>query len=320
MLYKGLIHPFSETLASITQLVFIPDGALQSLPPHLLTPLADSVDARDVATYGHAEWLGLRIPVSIAPSASAIVATRATNRSSTATRELLGFGDPVFTGARRVPVALAPHWAAVRAGTVKRSDIARLQRLPQTRNELNAIARILGPDRSDLFLGDDASERWLAAVRTDDYRVISFASHALMPGELPGLREPAIVLTPDPDEDSIFDGLLTPAEIAQLRLDADLVILSACNTAAADGSGLGEGLSGLGRAFFFAGARSLLVSHWAVEATVTAALIADVVARTRQEPAQGAAAALAGAMRGTFGAETWLQHPAFWAAFVVVAS
>jgi CHAT domain-containing protein/tetratricopeptide (TPR) repeat protein len=318
MLYKGLVQPFSDTLASITQLLFIPDGALQSLPPHLLAPLSDGVDARDLSSYGRAAWLGLRIPVSIAPSASAIVAMRATNRPSAATRELLGFGDPVFSGARRVPAALAPRWAAVRAGTVKRSDIASLQRLPQTRDELNAIAAILGPDRSDLFLGDDASERWLGAVRTDDYRVISFASHALMPGELPGLREPAIVLTPDPDDDSVFDGLLTPAEIAQLRLDADLVILSACNTASADGSGLGEGLSGLGRAFFFAGARGLLVSHWAVESTVTAALIADVVARTREEPAKGAAAALAGAMRGKFGAEAWLQHPAFWAAFVAV--
>ena len=97
-----------------------------------------------------------------------------------------------------------------------------------------------------------------------DYRVLAFATHGLVSGELSGLGEPALVFTPPETGTEADDGLLTASEIATLELDADWVILSACNTAAADGTPGAEGLSGMAKAFFYAGARALLVSHWAV--------------------------------------------------------
>jgi len=90
--------------------------------------------------------------------------------------------------------------------------------------------------------------------------------HAAIAGELKGLAEPAIVLTPPETPTEQDDGLVTASEVAHdVKLDADWVVLSACNTAAADGAPRAEGLSGLAKAFFYAGARSLLVSHWPVE-------------------------------------------------------
>ena len=97
-----------------------------------------------------------------------------------------------------------------------------------------------------------------------DYRILAFATHGLVSGEMKGLAEPALVFTPPESGTEADDGLLTASEIATLELDADWVILSACNTAAADGTPGAEGLSGMAKAFFYAGARALLVSHWSV--------------------------------------------------------
>src|SRR3990172_9547643 len=96
------------------------------------------------------------------------------------------------------------------------------------------------------------------------YRVIAFATHALVTGELEGHDEPGFALSAPGVAQVPGDGLLTLGEILPLRLDADWIVLSACNTAAGSGEG-GEAVSGLGRAAFYAGARALLVSHWAVE-------------------------------------------------------
>jgi len=83
--------------------------------------------------------------------------------------------------------------------------------------------------------------------------VLTFATHGLLAGDLKGLSEPALVLTPPKEGTELDDGLLTASEVAQLKLDADWVILSACNTAAPDGTPGAEGLSGLAKAFFYAG-------------------------------------------------------------------
>jgi CHAT domain-containing protein len=96
-----------------------------------------------------------------------------------------------------------------------------------------------------------------------------FATHGLMSGDLGGLAEPALVLTPPPEASPDNDGLLTASKIATLKLNASWVVLSACNTAAGDGTPDAGGLSGLAKAFFYAGARSLLVSHWSVPSQAT---------------------------------------------------
>ena len=154
------------------------------------------------------------------------------------------------------------------------ADVARLRTLaplPDTAAEVCAVARGLGVSAGHLLLSDAATETRLRQLDRDTgalsrYRVLHFATHGLVSGELKGLAEPALVLTPPERATPEDDGLLTASEVAELRLDADWVILSACNTAAGAGADYGgdEALSGLARSFFFAGARSLLVSHWPV--------------------------------------------------------
>jgi CHAT domain-containing protein len=143
--------------------------------------------------------------------------------------------------------------------------IGDLPRLPESADELRAVARALGASPKDLLLQGDATERELRKRALNDYRVISFATHAIVSGEIYGVTEPALVLSPGYGESNPQnDGLLAGPEIQNLTLDANLVILSACNTAASDGQGGGRGLSGLADAFFFAGARSIAVTQWAV--------------------------------------------------------
>jgi CHAT domain-containing protein len=114
----------------------------------------------------------------------------------------------------------------------------------------------------------------------DRYRVIDFATHGL----LFGLTEPALVLTPPAEVTQDNDGLLTASKIATLKLNADWVVLSACNTAAGDGTPDGGGLSGLAKAFFYAGARSLLVSHWPVSSTATVKLTIGAFVELAKDP------------------------------------
>src|SRR5262249_27754181 len=115
------------------------------------------------------------------------------------------------------------------------------------------------------------------------------------------------------------DGLLTASEIAQLKLDADWVVLSACNTAAAESDKPGaEALSGLARAFFYAGARALLVSHWAVNSEATVNLITNTFDEMKADPKIGRAEALRRSMSAMIDKGGGYAHPANWAPFVVV--
>jgi CHAT domain-containing protein len=199
-----------------------------------------------------------------------------------------------------------------------RLGLAQLGRLDETAEEVRRIAEFFPGAESRLVLGEAATERGVLEARPDQYRTISFSTHALMAGELPGLTEPAIVLTAD-DDDAPMDGLLTASDVATLELDADLVLLSACNTAAPDAGPFAEGLSGLARAFLQAGARSLLVSHWSVASHATVELTTGFIAVARAEPGRRRAEALRDAMlRMADGPDPQLRHPAFWAAFVVV--
>jgi CHAT domain-containing protein len=143
--------------------------------------------------------------------------------------------------------------------------------------------------------------------------VLAFATHGLLAGEVNGASEPGLVLTPPQQATETDDGLLTAPEITRLRLDADWVILSACNTAEGDRSG--EGLSGLARAFFYAGARSLLASHWPVRDDVASRLTVEAI--RAQQAGKSHAEALQQAERAIRNNEaqpTW-AHPSAWAPF-----
>jgi CHAT domain-containing protein len=128
------------------------------------------------------------------------------------------------------------------------------------------------------------------------------------------------VLTPPDIADVDDDGILTASEIAGLKLDADLVILSACNTAAPDGTPGAEGLSGLAKAFFYAGARALLVSHWSVSSQAAARLTTGMFGLGEGQGGQRWAELLRSSMLALLADKTsaYYSHPFFWSPFIVV--
>jgi CHAT domain-containing protein len=181
------------------------------------------------------------------------------------------------------------------------------------------VAAKLGASRSDIHLQKDASETALKHAALADYRVVYFATHGLVAGDVKGLGEPALALTIPKEPSELDDGLLTASEVAQLKLEADWVVLSACNTAAGDRPGA-EALSGLARAFFYAGARALLVSHWAVDSDAAAALTTRTFDMLQSDSKLGRAEALRRAMLAYMNdsADPLSAYPALWAPFVVV--
>ncbi len=154
------------------------------------------------------------------------------------------------------------------------------------------------------------------APKLGDYRVLYFATHGMLPGELHCQAEPGLVLTPGSGSSTANDGLLTASEIATLKLNADLVVLSACNTAAGGGAKLGGGaLEGLADSFFSAGARAVLASHWEVPSAATQKLMTGVF--TRYASSHDLAEALRQSQLALI-AQPKTAHPFNWAAFTLI--
>ena len=187
-----------------------------------------------------------------------------------------------------------------------------------------AVARDLKADAEDVRLGARATEGAVKALSASgqlaQYRVLHFATHGALAGQLTGTTEPGLILTPPAQGSEDDDGYLSASEIAGLKLDADWVILSACNTAGGNGRANGaEALSGLARAFFYAQARALLVSHWEVNSDAAVKLITGAVGETARSAAVGRAEALRRAMLALIdNGERDHAHPAYWAPFVLV--
>jgi CHAT domain-containing protein len=195
--------------------------------------------------------------------------------------------------------------------------------LPETADELRTVAKELGAGPEDIKLGEAASVWNVKHAPLDSYRVVYFATHALVAGQIEEFAkakaEPALVLSiPDkPTEDD--DGLLRASDVAMLKLNAEFVVLSACNTAAGDKPGA-EALSGLASAFFYAGARSLLVSNWDVDSESTVALMTGLFEALKNDPHLSHAEALRLSMLRMIDNPSqyeWVQ-PYYWAPFIVV--
>ncbi len=299
-LYQLLLQPLEPALGDVTQLLFASDGPLASLPLGLLLSRAPAAGQPPA-------WLLRDRAVLQLPSATALQALRRVAPADLP-QPLLGFGDPVFRAATPGPVQ--------RGGTRLRYEAefgpryAEMPALPETRGELQALARALGADpQRDLVLGAAATRRAVLGLPLNGRRVIAFATHGLMPGELPGLARPALALSVEADtQDS---PLLELDDILSLRMQAHWVLLSACNTAAGEQGG--AAMSGLVRGFFFAGARSVLATHWPVESDSAAALSAALFAGGQGGGAERLRQVQLAMADGRLGQGRW-RHPFFWAA------
>jgi CHAT domain-containing protein len=313
----------------------VPTGPLTALPFHLLVtqkPAAAvpaSQDLKDLAVYRDADWLLKRQAVTVLPSVASLRALRLFARKDQAGRAMIGFGDPVFDP--NEPAGDAARRAASRGVNTRsytefwqgagfdRTKLARLPRLWDTAVELQQVAQSLGAPASDIHLRADASEATVKRAPLADYRVVYFATHGLVAGDIAGLAEPSLALTIPRQPTAEDNGLLTASEVAQLKLNADWVVLSACNTIAGDKPGA-EALSGLARAFFYAGARALLVTHWSVDSAAATRLTTTTFDLLKADPTIGRAEALRRAMLAYMNdaSNPRNAYPAFWAPFEVV--
>jgi CHAT domain-containing protein/tetratricopeptide (TPR) repeat protein len=298
------------------------------------------------------DWLTRDHATTVLPAVSSLRALRVLAKESHASEPYIGFGNPLLDGepakfkedgpaaklARekrcdptlRQPVASllglrggARGMAQDNNGVADVSDIRRWAPLPETADELCDVAHDLGVDPdTHLYLGAMATESNVKRFSADGVlakgKIVHFATHGVVAGEVSGTSEPGLVLTPPEHASEIDDGFLSASEIAGLTIDANWVILSACNTAAGEAKGA-EALSGLARAFFYAGARSLLVSHWEVASESTVKLITRAFAELKTDPNIGRADALRRSMLSMIDSgKEYEAHPAFWAPFVLV--
>ena len=224
--------------------------------------------------------------------------------------------------------ALVDYAKLFRGGNADIEAVRAWSPLPETADELCEVGRRLGVPESEILLGGHATEAALKGLseqgRLGDYGIVHFATHGALTGDVQGSAEPGLILTP-PDKDVTDpkaldrdDGFLTASEIATLKLDADWVILSACNTAGSSGESA-EALSGMARAFFYAGARALLVSHWEVGSDAAVKLVTRTFAELGQAPEISRSEAFRISMRDLVQTGTLAEaHPSQWAPFVVV--
>jgi CHAT domain-containing protein len=324
-LYRQVLGPIEEIISQKARLSFVLDGALTSLPPQVL--ITTDPNGKDLISL---DWLVRKYAVTVLPSVASLKILRGEQSTVAAIKPMIGFGDPVFDrtpakpGRQHVAALNRSLTSFYRGVTADTSSLAEaLPALPETADEVRAIAKILGAKSEDIKLGEAASVTTVKEQPLDSYRVVYFATHALVAGEVEKFAkvkaEPALVLSIPEKTSDEDDGLLRASDVAMLKLNADFVVLSACNTAARDKPGA-EALSGLARAFFYAGAKSLVVSNWEVDSEATVALMDGLFEALKANPRLSHAEALRMSMLWMIANSSrpeWAQ-PQFWAPFVVV--
>jgi CHAT domain-containing protein len=358
-LYASLLAPVEKSWQDAKSLIVATNGALGELPLGLLPTAAVKLEPIAgqplFAEYRNVPWLARTHAVTVVPSATALVTLRSLPPGAAQREKLIGFGDPYFSSeeaaeadaeqAAPAPIVVASASDAdasanvtrgaplkLRAGPstegVDKAELAMLPRLPDTREELTAMARALDVDPTKaLFLGRAANEDNVENQDLSRYRIVAFATHGLVPGDLDGLTQPALALSA-PDVASVKgDGLLTVEKILALKLDADWVVLSACNTGAASGAGA-EAASGLGSAFFYAGTRALLVTNWSVHTVSARQLTSDLFRRQGADAGLSRGEALRQSMMALLDGPGAVDaqgrtiytygHPLFWAPFTLI--
>jgi CHAT domain-containing protein len=335
-LFVALLGPVDFLIKDKVNLLVVPTGSLTALHFHLLVmekPAISVPQLTDIATYRDAAWLTKRQAVSVLPSVASLTALRTFAHKDQATKPLVGFGDPVFDPAERaraleerrraksrVAVNSRANSEFWRGAGVDRTKLAQaLPSLLDSADELKTVAAKLGASPSDIHLASDASETTVKRTALANYRVVYFATHGLVAEDVRGLGEPSLALTLPAQPTELDDGLLTASEVAQLKLNADWVVLSACNTAAGDKPGA-EALSGLARAFFYAGARALLVSHWSVASDAATRLTTSTFDLIKSNPSMGRAEGLRRAMLAYMNdkGDPLNAYPGYWGPFSVV--
>ena len=310
-LFRHLLAPLDSMLAGTSHIFIVPDNTLLALPFAALVMRPEKT--------GSERWAMSRYSFSTLPSPASLLYLRDLGVSR-ANEPFVGFGAPVLP----LRVASASGRAS-RGGNVEQriaqGSSGAFAPLPEAENELREMSRNYGAPDESVFVGAKATKSALNELPLDQFRIVAFATHGLLGGELKGVSEPGLMLTPSRSSGKSDNGILTATDIISLRFDADWVILSACNTAGGD-ERIGSGLAGLTRSFMFAGARAVLVSNWAVDSHSAVRLTTGISKQLSTHQAKDKAAALQQAML-SFVEESKDQrfvHPFFWAPFSIIGA
>lgn len=323
-LFQMIFGPVSTKISTAKKLIIVPDATLQSVPFGVLLteePNREPLKASDFRSHSF-KWLARSAAITVLPTLNTLVTQRSAVGASSSLRPFGGIGNPVLaspgSGARSIEFR-----GLFRKGPYADVNVLRsLASLPETEQELRTIGTALGADPEDIYLGDRATERAIKAADLGKYRILAFATHALVAGQFGNGSEPGLVLSPPLKATREDDGFLSMSEIMALKLDADLVILSACSTATSDGRPRAEGLSGLARAFFSAGARSLVVTHWTIPSAQAVKVTTTMISERQRDSSIDWAEALQRSVVNLIDndGDPSNAHPASWGAFMLVGT
>ena len=353
-LYHKLLKPVEEGWYNASELIIVSPGLLGQLPFSVLptSPVRLSKKENELfSNYRQVPWLIRKASITRLPSVSSLITLRKLPEADPGRKVFAGFGDPFFNKEQLVraesektiqkkQLSSLDKKLCVRGiritrtgsldrNTISSSHLESLNRLPDTADEIKGIAEALNADPArDIFLGKNATEHKVKTMDLSDRRIIAFATHALLPGDLDGLDQPALAFSSPTITGSNEDGLLTVEEILKIKLNADWVILSACNTGAAHGVAA-EAYSGLGHSFFYAGTRAILVSMWPVETTSAQKLINGLFKYQKKDKTLSRAKAFRYSMLDLIDHSGLKEspsgkiissyaHPLFWAPFIIV--
>jgi len=324
-LYDLLVSDALPSLPKDSPIVIVPDDSLGALPFEML-PLNTTgkiVTDREIPYVTGAEFFGDRNPLSYYQSVTALTLARTYGKQKSAGSKLLVFADPVFqTGdARYAEPQKKTRLTGLDESQLKElmkvmgdadANGAGIPRLPLTSELADSLTKIYGR-RVDCFTGLAASkERFLKTIGPGliNYDKVVFATHGYFGKDLPGIQEPILVLSLVPPG---TDGFLRMSEVAGLRMNADLVALTACQTGLGKKIS-GEGTMGMGRAFQYSGARCVLMSLWSVEQSASVTLVDSLFRRIKEGKSRLEALKLARQEVR----EKGYEHPFFWASFIMV--
>jgi CHAT domain-containing protein len=350
-LYSSLIAPVKDILKN-KHILVVPSAALTNLPLGVLTTRAPENNIpENYDEYRDAAWLDKENAITTLPSVGSLANIRLASRAK---HPYIGFGNPLVSGSdgkdlsawrrqscservqskeRRFVEVHGPWLNPIRrnvAGTFEPDldTLRHLTPLPETADEVCEVGRELNAANVDIFLGERATEGAVKGLsrknELSNYRIVHFATHGFLPGQAGQHSEAALLLSPPAKVTDDDDGLLTASEIADLKLDADWVVLSACNTGAG-GTENGASLSGLAKGFFYAGARSLLVSSWPVYSDAAVSILGNtfrILAQSSALEPVTKAEALRQAINVTRNSPSvpYFSHPAAWGAFILVGN
>jgi CHAT domain-containing protein len=291
-LYAGLFKNTIATIPDKADIYLVPDDALSGVPfsALLTTPLQTDASG-DTAV----PWLGRQFAFTVLPSARSISLMARPDSGSVGSR-FFGVGNPTYDNSPESP-------------------FQEFQSLPDAEVELRSLGKLLGQDKQLLLLGDEANEVRLKAIDLSQFNYLAFATHGVLSPGASGNLKPGLLLATPKESTADNDGFLDMTDIMALRLNADLVMLSACNTTGGRRSSANY-LEQMSSGFFHAGARAMLISRWEVDSAAAVKLTTAMAEYLKKQPEISQGKALNSAMLALADGESDWSHPHFWAPFM----